>query len=385
MLTFGFGHRQLGPIGLDIGHYAIKMVQLRRQRGELCLVDAQSAALPPLHEQPRKRSDIVSCVRRLLERGAFRGKEVVCALPGDHMKITSVRSNQDESARTGADLYKEAAYRFGLDPEKDAIRYMPAGQVGRGDQAKHEMILFAVDNETICERISLLENMSLEPIGLDPMPCALFRCYDRHMRRQSDQASTCVYLDVGYDASTVVLGRQGQIFFVKQIPLGTRRFDTDIARRLGIDLEDARALRHGERNRSSTGNLEAGPAGRGHSAQELMVQSIAESAKELAQEVSLCLRYYSVTFRGCQTERVVVSGGGMYEPELIQTLSAQLPCAVQRAEPFRGLICPKTAREEKLCVNQGEFTVSCGLALKGMVTPEEDPIQNQRVSLVTVG
>ena len=143
--------------------------------------------------------------------------------------MTSVRVDPAYAAKTGAELTKEAAYRFGLDPEVDSIRYLPAGQIQHGDQVKQEMILFGAEDARIRRHIALLEESRLVPVGIDPLPCALFRGYARQMRRQRDKEQAVMYVHVGSRDSTVVFGIQGEICFIKQIPSGAVTGDREIA------------------------------------------------------------------------------------------------------------------------------------------------------------
>jgi len=126
MLNFEF-RKAHGPIGLDIGHDAIKMTQLMSAQGTLKLREARRIGGLKGDGEPAPEASIVQAIRTLLEEGDFQGRDCVSCLPNSKLKITSVRVDQADQAKTGASLYKEAAYRFGLDPDKDSIRYIPVG------------------------------------------------------------------------------------------------------------------------------------------------------------------------------------------------------------------------------------------------------------------
>jgi type IV pilus assembly protein PilM len=96
-----------------------------------------------------------------------------------------------------------------------------------------------------------------------------------------------------------------------------------------------------------------------------MVDAIGAVAEELAREISLCFRYYTVTFRGKRVERAVIAGGGAYENILLTVLKRQLTVEIEMAQPFRGIdmgnISFDSDRRGLLC----EWAVALGIGLKG--------------------
>jgi type IV pilus assembly protein PilM len=90
----------------------------------------------------------------------------------------------------------------------------------------------------------------------------------------------------------------------------------------------------------------------------------------LAREISLCFRYYTVTFRGKRVERAVFSGGEAYERILLNVLKRQLAVEIEMAQPLRGFDMTSlnfdSDRRGLLC----EWAVVVGLGLKGW---NEDP------------
>jgi len=100
------------------------------------------------------------------------------------------------------------------------------------------------------------------------------------------------------------------------------------------------------------------------STQQVMVDAIGAAAEELAKEISLCLRYYTVTFRGKLVERAVFSGGEAYERILLNVLRRHLTAKVEVAQPLKGLDITNVNFDNNrrlLC----EWAVAVGLSLKG--------------------
>jgi type IV pilus assembly protein PilM len=355
-LTWTAIHNRVLPIGLDIGHSAIRMVQLAPAADGLRVVAVQRTPAPPADASGLpKRDDLVHAIRQMLTQSGFQGRNVVSALPDENLWITSVRLADAEVSSEDRMLRKEAAQRFGLDPEKDAIEYLPAGSVLQGEEAKREYIVLAASDEAIRNHISVLEDAGLRPVGIDAAPCGLFRNVERMMRRQEDRERTVVFIDVGHYYTTVIFGRTGEIYLIKQMAFGAARFIDDLAAKLEISREEAQTLRLKLR-----GGQAVDPAVKNVSA-----DSLRNTAEQLAVEIALCLRYYSVTFRGKRVERAIVAGGGAYEPVLLEVIQRQLSVETEVAEPLRGFDLSGIAEGDAVHASAADLALAVGLSLKG--------------------
>ena len=374
MFNWGLKTRGLRPIGLDIGHHSIKMIQLATNGEQIVVLAADKARVDASvgSDSEARRRSVISAIRRMLAKGGFRGRDVVSCLPNDRLKMTSLRLSETETDQIEQALRKEARQRFGLDPAKDVINYMLAGSVRQGDEIKNELILFATDDETIRTHIAMLQEAQLRPVAIDVIPCALFRTFERSLRRQEDKERTVVFVDIGSQCATIVFGRGSEICFVKQIALGEQRLNREIAARLDISINEVQMLRGRLRlekglpspwpaEHTSDDNIKQLDA----STREVIINAISAVAEELAREISLCFRYYTVTFRGKRIDRAIFSGGEAYESILLDVLRQQLKVEIEVAQPLRGFDMRNVKfsgfKQELLC----EWAVAVGLSLKG--------------------
>jgi type IV pilus assembly protein PilM len=368
MIGWKLKTRGLQPIGLDIGHNSIKMIQLAMNGGHISILAADKVRIGAgiNDDGEERRNFVISAIKRMLAGGKFRGRNVVSCLPNDRLKITSLRLVGTETGEIEQALRKEVGQRFGLDPDRDAINYLVAGCVQQGDEIKNELILFGAADEAIRSHIAVLEEAQLRPVAIDTVPCALFRSFERSLRREEDKEQTVVFVDVGSQFTTVVFGRGGEISFIKQIPVGGEKFNHEIASKLGVSIDEAEILRERLRTESAI-NPEEGQNGNvlDVSTRQVMVDAIGAASEELAREISLCLRYYTVAFRGKRVERAVLSGGEGNEKILLNVLRRHLTVEIEIAQPLRGLDMTNvnfdSDRRGLLC----EWAVAVGLSLKG--------------------
>ncbi len=426
MINWRWPSSHFQPIGLDIGSSSIKMIQLAIDYERVQVVAADKVRIDSevnTDAQARKNF-IVSAIKRMMSGNNFHGRSVVSNLPNDNVKITSLRLAEQEEDKVAQALQKEASVRFGLEANKDMIDYIVAGVVQQGEEVKNELIVFAASDEAIRDHIRMLEEAKLRPVGIDAVPCALYRNSMRLLRRQEDKERTIVLIDIGSKYTTVVFSRGDEISFVKQIAVGAEKFDQQIASRLRIGVKDAEMLRGTLRmerlNAAPVGaaissGLSSSTAGSGeeqgcaqHKAsqdtetkeasalrqeqngasldsatRQMIANAILFVTEELAREVSLCLKYYTVTFRGNRIERVIVTGGGAYEGIVLDTLRRQLGVEVEAGQPLRGFDIADVQFDgcggDLLC----EWAVAVGLSLKGYksvpcVGPDNPPQTGKR-------
>ncbi len=352
------------PIGLDIGHSVIKMIQLSRQDQTIRVEAAEEESLDRTLElgSDQWRQQVIGVIRSLYQRGGFRGHEVISCLPGDMLKIKSLRLDADWTESAEETTRIEVARRFGLDAERDEIRYMVAGNAYQGEEIKNEVIFFGMEQEQLNQHIELIAQAGLIPVSLDTVPNALFRCFKTTLRRREDQELVSVFVDLGSQFTTVIIGRGQEIAFIKQIPIAGDALNEQVSTRLGISIEEAIAVRDRLRN-AETESIDA-------DTKRAVIDAMSGSIENLAHEISLCFRYYAVTFRGERPTEAAFAGGEAYETALMDTLRRQLSVAIRVAEPLRGFDLTGANFNRRSNPQMCEWAISVGLALKGLQLEE---------------
>jgi type IV pilus assembly protein PilM len=197
--------------------------------------------------------------------------------------------------------------------------------------------------------------------SIDVEAAALYRSQERFIRRREDEQEVHVLVDIGQARSHVVIGRGRDISFIKSIDLGSRRFQEDVSRKLGITMDEARGLRRRL--------IESAP---GPATPELLKKDPVRQAvfdacrgtmEELGREIALCLRYYSVTFRGQRPQKLKLLGGEAADPLLLGVLNASLGVAVEAGRPLFSVDISRMDACDRMGFGS-EWATAFGLALK---------------------
>ena len=352
MINWNIKRRSYLPIGLTIDGDMIRMVQLCLNRDQIEVVEAEKVKVNFDGQQDRaiKNGIVASSISQLLKYGNFRGRNVVSCLPCEDMELASFRLPVNSEEQSDTAVFEEAWSRFGLEPQKDSVKYIVSGNVKQGEETKQEVIMLAAKDQAITEYIMLLERAGLNPVGLETLAFALFRSFRRFLKRTQDKLQTTVLIELGNLYTTVVFCNGDKITFIKKISVGGNDFTEQVAVKLGIDFKQAEVLRsvlkkettHENSDRSDRADVLAQESvvavesSLDRSTRHSIADAITKVSVKLANEIALCLRYYTVTFRGMQIENAFISGDEVNENLLVSAIKEQLSCRVEMSNPFRG-------------------------------------------------
>jgi type IV pilus assembly protein PilM len=356
-----FSRSQVQPIGLDIGHDSVKLLQLEVADGAVSVTAAAKQALP---EEARQGRELqlplaMDAIRQLLRNHPFAGRQVIAALPREMVQIKNLRLPLMPTAEVESAVQFEARNIFPFDTDQATVRHLVAGEVRQGNDTRLEVIALAARNDEIDTYVEQLHRCGCEVTSLDFEPSAIYRTVERYIRRREDENEINVLVDIGVRTTQVIIGRGREISFVKQIDVGSGHLHDDVSAKLGITIDEVRTLR---RRMIEGAAAEAAKSG-GESVRQAIHDAIRARLEELAREISLCLRYYSVTFRGQRPTRLRLLGGEAGDAQLLSILSAALPIQVEAARPLYSV---NTSRMKQLDRrgHLGEWAVAFGLGLK---------------------
>jgi type IV pilus assembly protein PilM len=340
--------RRAGPIGVDIGSNSVKLLQLSADRRQV--LESVCWELPRGEDglPVRTEETIFQTLCRARQARHFRGREAVLALGAEELFIQNLRLPESKGESLEKLIFNEAASRLPFEAAEAEIRFLQTEPVRQGDAVRLEVILLACRRPIIEQKVALAEKAGLIPVALEPQPMALLRCYSKQYRRESDQQRRTMYVHIGASSTTVLIARGNDLMFIKPIAWGGRAMDEAVAQHLKMRLPEASALRrhHGDRRADQ----------RDPEVSQAIQEAVRPVWDRLANELAMCTRYFSITFRGDPLSGLVL-GGGEASRELADWLGAQLNLPCELADPFRAFQTrPSSGR-------QTQWDVVAGLAL----------------------
>jgi len=350
------------PIGVDIGHDSVKMLQLE-VRGEKLAVYASGRRMLESNGPaggPSNSAELISpqaaqAIQELLQGRNFAGRAAVVALPRHIVHVKNLRLPPMPPGELVSVINFEAREAFPFNTQEARVDFLVAGEIRQGTDVRQEVVVLAAQNSDVDRFVEQLHNTGLVLDSLDVEPCALYRTADRFVRRREDEQEVHVLVDVGTRCTQVMIGKGRDISFFKAIEIGGADLNSAVSRKLDVRYDEARALRRRL--------WEQDDGGRPDTVRLAVLDATRSVMENLAREISLCLRYHSVTFRGQRPLRVRAGGGEGGDPQLLGILHSVLAIPVDAARPLFNVESASMRNFERRNPS-GEWSVSMGLALR---------------------
>lgn len=352
------------PIGIDVGASGARMVQLT-VAGESpkviaaarCTWDEQTLAKIERGQTPSP-SLVSAQLRRMTAQGQFKGREAVIVLPREIVQIKNFRLPTMPESDLLIAAEHEARALFQMTEDQATVHVFPAGEVRQGGDTRQEIIGVCVKQSAADALVEAWHDAGFRPVGFDLEMSALYRSVERFIRRRDDESEVNVLVDFGHRRTLVLIGRGRELNFSKSIEIGSAMLTGAIARKLGISTLDAQTLRR----RLSDTFEQSGVIGN-DPVRQAVIDTIRPIVDDVAREVALCLRYYSVNFRGQRPSRVRLVGGESSDRTTLSLLNRSMPVPVETGKTIANadLSQMKSAdRNEAM----GDWSNAFGAALK---------------------
>lgn len=355
------------PIGVDIGNWGIKLVQIKLENGiwKVTANSRQAYTDNIFCDSARRKNIIADTLRSALNSSNFHGAECVCSMCPSDVKLRAVRLPRMSDQELTKAVVWEAADRFELNHGTFEVDWIRAGEVVQGDETRDEIILLAATHEDIEVHLDALIECRLRPVALDTSFTSLARLFTRNLRREKDRGTAQIVIDVGEGGTSIIMTRGTEIAFIKYLNIGSRSFVDAIKQALNLDDESAQQLRsqyvinyYAESDDNSSKDTS-------------VIRAIFDAQRpvmhKLAEEAALCLRYYGVTFRGGRPNKVILTGGAGNEPYLATILNKHLNVDTEVAKHIKGcdIALPSCSNREDDRSDLYNWAVALGSCMRG--------------------
>jgi len=296
-------------------------------------------------------------LRQMMRQNQFVGRHIATTLPREFLHVKNLRLPLMPEEELDSAVRFEARNIFPFDTEDAQIHCLPAGEVRQGNDVLQEVIVLAARNADVNGFIEQLHVCGVIVVSLDIEACALFRSVERFTRRREDEQEVHVLVDVGLASTQVVIGKGREISFLKTIEIGGMQFQEAISRKLSISIEEAQALR---RRLAETADS---PAEKKDPVRQAVFDATRSVMEQLGRELSLCLRYQSVTFRGQRPTRLRLMGGEGADTHLQEILTSILTIPIEAPRPLYSIDSSQLKSLQRQQA-MGEWALVLGLALR---------------------
>ena len=331
--------------GLDIGTTAVRVVQLKGS-GPIKALDRYGQLDMPgttaLSDAKADQQKVINAVHDLVKSVGLASKNVAVNLPSHRVFTTVVdldKMGPDELAkaiRYQADSFIPTPYA------KSKMDWAIIGDSPK-DPKKMEVLLTSVPLEFVENRLAMLEAIGLNVLAFEPDGMALSRAIV-----PADSAASQMVLDIGSNATDLVITKGAVPHLTRAIPTGTQALIRSAMNNLSIDQSQAEqfVFKFGLGKDKLDGQI---------------YNAIISTVDNFMSEIEKSIKYFTGRYPGAQLERIIVTGGASALPELPLYIANRFGLNVEIGNAWRNVSYPADRQNELLAVSN-HFAVAAGLA-----------------------
>ncbi|MDQ7828356.1 MAG: type IV pilus assembly protein PilM [Armatimonadota bacterium] len=346
-------------VGLDIGSDRLKVVELVRAGRTYRL--ARMATLPSpagafRDGVPVAPDEVGAQVRALFDKAGIRTDRVVVGAGGQNVTVREVRVPPMTAQELTAAVRYEAERYLPYNIQDVYMDYQVLGESTEDGRKMLDVVVVATRQDVVQRIIETVEAARLTPIVVDVESFAVLRA----LRPAQAPERTVVFIDLGAEASDIVITEGDRLRLTRNIPIGGTSLVHAVQEAMGLDEGAARQLLE---ERGEILDENAIP-------DDLTVQrihdAIAPQVGDLITEVRRSLDYYQTRTRAAVVSQVVLTGGLARLRNLDRVLAAELGLPVEVGNPFAHLEVNGAAFGPDVLASTGPvMSVAVGLALRG--------------------
>ncbi|HEY6437162.1 MAG TPA: pilus assembly protein PilM [Ignavibacteriaceae bacterium] len=343
---FNPGNRAL--IGVDIGGSSIKMVELA-SNGKGQSLRMERYCVEPLPRDAAVDGTIVQAevvseaLLRAWKRLGSTTKNVALALPVNAVisKKVILPSNLSEKELNGQVL-SEANQYIPFPMEEVNLDYTILGPSDSGEEL--DVLITAAKKDRIIDRLSCLEAIGLKASVMDVENFAMQRAL---MALGLKSEEVVAHIDIGASIMKITMYQNGISLYSREQNFGGFQLTQDIARDYGMSLEDAEEAK-------KTGQLPS-------NYESDLLQPFVNT---MSLEVSRALQFFFTSTQYGKCDRIVLSGGCVMLPEIVEVVADRAQVSVELANPFKSMTLSDHVSARNLIQDASCLMVACGLALR---------------------
>lgn len=340
-------------VGLDIGSKSIKLVELKKEDGNLRLTAVGIKDLPEgvvSNGIVKEKETFINVLSQLINQCDPEIVDVIVSMGTMGILSDKIEFSFEKFDNIEETILWEATQRSPFDVEDITISYKVLNK--DEENKKMQVLLVAAKNQNMQLCIDALYEAGLRPTIVDVSSYAFNNCYAKESELD-ENLETLVLLDIGHQGSRIMFIKDGLYHSARDINIGGDYIVKTLQKQLKIDSGAASSIMLGHQIEGvSLDNIQS---------------TLQYAFEEFVSNFDMAFSYYRKDSGDDLVEKIVACGGGVYVPGLTAFLSHHLGIEVAVSNPFSFL---KYDAELFNNVDTRNFaallSVATGLALRGV-------------------
>jgi len=338
-------------VGLDIGNHSLKLAKIRHQRSGYFLEAAGIKDLPPgtIEGSDIKNKDaLTDAISTLVNQCDPSIVEVAISMSGHGIISDKCIFKIDPNENAEEMILWEAGQRSPFDVDDITLDYKILHR--KPETGEVEVLLVAAKNQIMQNYIDLLYEAGLKPVIVDVVSFAVHNCWAVE-NNQQPESGVVALVNIGHNLTNVTFVKDGIYHSSRDISTACDFYTKTLQRNLGIGSEEALNVLRGRNTQSLDANA--------------VKQSFDYASEELSTGIDLAFSYFKSSEKSDSIDKIVLSGGGAYIPNIASILQKRHETSVQISNPMSFLkYDPELFGVADPRKFSAIFSVAIGLALR---------------------
>jgi len=280
-------------IGLDIGDYSIKLVELKRTRGG---VELSRAVVKELDGTAKDKEE---ALRKFLSREKIKSTYVSASVSGQSVFARYIKLPRVAQKKVTQVIRYEVQQQIPFSIDEVFWDYQLCDS---GELAELEARIVAVKKDIVHNLIAILDKNQLQLNSLDATPFALYNTLAFNGLTGKERAG--IVLDIGGETTNILILGEGRMW-TRSIPIAGSNITDALSEELEVPTEEAEAIKRKE------GILLVEASAEEESSPRLLKISkvIAGVLGDMLTEISRSISYYRTQISPVKLEYFVLTGG----------------------------------------------------------------------------
>ncbi len=333
-------------LGLDIGSYTVKMVQLRREQSGFSVVAAAKVGIDTAKVPEIGGIDIgvIKAIQECFRLSSAKSPFAVCSVCGPEVAVRYFKFPPLPKEEINGAIMLEAAQVCPFNINESAVDY----QIVPNGHDSVRGIFVAATDRLVQKKKWFAEEASLRAVLMDVDGLALLNCLQNC--EKTKQGRKVAVMNVGSSFTTLAIVDNDNLPFIRDIAYAGSDIIGNLATTLGVETAVIQKHILGVKDPELT--------------QLNIKDALPAASQKLIEDVSETIRYYSANEK-TKVDEIYVSGGFALVDGFVEIIQKNFTANVQLWNPFEFFSGVVPAQYADLVKKEGPaLAVAAGLAMR---------------------
>jgi type IV pilus assembly protein PilM len=347
---FGIGRHEV--MGVDIGSFAVKIVQLRKASNHWLVT---AAGIVDISEKGtdnpgRKETNSARAVHNCMRLSGIKTKQAVCGVGGAEVAVRNFEFPIIPEEQVERAIMMEAKQVCPFNTDQVAVDYR---LIPNGDGKTRGYIVVATD-KLVKSMVRVAERAHLNCAMMDVDGLALLNCFNE-LEKPEKKHGTAI-LNIGSNCTTFTFEEEGGWPFIRNLIYAGDSIVESIAAENEMTPDAVKTMFAGEA-KAIPPNIQ---------------DSFKRACDRLISDITKTVRYYGAQEHSSDIRKILVCGGFAMFGEIVRILDNNLPMDVVLWNPFEKMRCQVGRNHRGILVksvlrkNGPAMAVAAGLAMRAV-------------------